>query len=184
MRRRLPTPEEALRILAAKRTRPQRRPAPPAGRSLAKLIKSLDERFGQGPGLLQARWREIVGDQLAKVTEPVKLTRGRGTTPGALEIKVGGPAATLIQHRAQEIMERVNLFLGEGTVGRLRIVQGPLKPRAEAPATPRRSRRAAPLDAAREAELAASLQDAPEGPLKAALTRLGRSVLREDDAGR
>ncbi|HYF21882.1 MAG TPA: DciA family protein [Caulobacteraceae bacterium] len=184
MPRRLPTPEETLRILAAKRTRPQRRPAPPAGRSLAKLIKSLDERFGQGPGMLQARWREIVGDQLARITEPVKLTKARGASPGALEIRVGGAAAALIQHRGQEIIERVNLFLGDGAIGRLRIVQGPLKPRAEAPATPRRRRSAAPLDAAREAELAESLKAAPDGPLKAALTRLGRSVLKEDDAGR
>ena len=55
MRRRpLPTAEEALEILKRRRTRPQFRPPPPAGKSLAPLIKQLDEKFGQGPVKVQA----------------------------------------------------------------------------------------------------------------------------------
>ena len=61
MPRRLPSADEALRILAEKRSKPLRRYTPPAGRSLRPLLKQLDERFGQGPGALAARWREIVG---------------------------------------------------------------------------------------------------------------------------
>src|SRR5580692_6544689 len=49
MPRSLPSHAEALRILTAKRARPPRRAPPAAGRSLTKLIKALDERFGQGP---------------------------------------------------------------------------------------------------------------------------------------
>ena len=70
----------------------------------------------------------------------------------------------------------MNLFLGSDAVQKLRIVQGPLRaPDAGAP-PPRR--RAVPLDAAQEAKLAESLADAPEGPLKEALAKLGRGVLR------
>lgn len=177
MPRTLPTPAEAAEILARKRTRPQRRPPPVAGRGLSKLLKELDAKYGQGPGALQARWREIVGVELAKRTEPVKLTKPRGGGPGALEIRVAGASAALIQHQAHEIVSRVNLFLGEGAVNKLRIVQGPLRTAAAAePKTARK--RAAPLDAAREAELAKSLENAPDGPLKAALLRLGRGVMR------
>ncbi len=133
--RRLPTLAEAAEILARRRTRPARRAAPPAGRSLTPLLKALDERFGQGPGALQARWPEIVGADLARRTEPVKLSLPRGGTPGVLEIRVAGPSATLIQHRSAEILERVNLFLGAGSAGRLRVVQGPLRLRpVQAPA--------------------------------------------------
>jgi len=133
--RKLPTLAEAAEILARRRTRPARRPAPPAGRSLTPLLKALDERFGQGPGALQARWPDIVGADLARRTEPVKLSSPRGGAPGVLEIRVAGPSATLIQHRSAEILERVNLFLGAGSAGRLRVVQGPLRLRpVQAPA--------------------------------------------------
>src|SRR5688572_12886069 len=108
-RRPLPTSQDAVRILASKRTRPMPRPPPPAGRGLAKLIRELDEKFGQGPGALQARWREIVGAEVAKRTEPVKLTKGRNGAPSSLEIRVAGASAAVIQHQAHEILARVNL---------------------------------------------------------------------------
>jgi hypothetical protein len=183
MRRPLPDAQETARILAVKRTRPAYKPAPPVGRSLAPLIKALDERFGKGADGLKARWREIVGERLAARTEPLKLVKGRGGAGASLELKVDGPSAALIQHAAPEILERVNLFLGPGAVERLRIVQGPVRrPLAAdgvaATAVKARRRSAAPLDAAMEAELAAGLASAPEGPLKAALLKLGRAVMR------
>lgn len=178
MRRSLPSTQDAIKILAAKRTRPARRPPPPAGRMLTSTLKALDEKFGQGPQALQARWREIVGEQIARRTEPVKVIKGRQGQPSTLEIRVDGPAAALIQHQAAEIVSRVNLFLGTGAIGRLRIVQGPLRPAAAAAPRPQ-IRRPAPLDAAKEAELKRSLEAAPDGPLKAALEELGRNILRK-----
>jgi len=177
-RRSLPSAEEALLILRRKRTRPPHRPPPPAGRSLNKLVREFDTKFGKGAGALQARWREIVGEQIARRTEPVKIVRGRNDGPSFLEIRVAGPAAALIQHQAPEILARVNLFLGEGRVDKLRIVQGPLRPAVKDAAPPPR-RRSPPLDAAEEAALAASLASAPDTPLKSALLALGRGVLRQ-----
>jgi hypothetical protein len=183
MSHRLPTEQEALRILAAKRTRRMPRASPPAGRSLAPLIKALDDRFGRGPDVLRARWREIVGEALATRTEPVKLSKPRGGGGAVLELKVDGPAAALIQHQAPDILARVNLFLGAGSVARLRVVQGPLRRAAPDQTAARtaqsRRRRARPLDAALEAELEAGLARFAEGPLKAALRHLGREVLRQ-----
>ncbi len=179
-RRSLPSPEETRRILAQKRTRPQRRPPPPAGRLLSPLIKALDDRFGKGPGVLEARWREIVGDLLADRTEPAKLSKGRAGQPGTLEIRVQGPAAALIQHQSGDILARVNLFLGEGAVGKLRIVQGPVKPRpARSQASaPRARKRPQPLDAAAEEALAASVSEIRDEGLKDQLLRLGRNLQR------
>ncbi len=178
-RRPLPTLEEARAILAAKRTRPQHRPPPPAGRGLSRFIKELDAKYGQGAGALTARWREVVGEEIARRTEPVKLVKGRNGAPSSLEIRVAGAAAAIIQHRAHEILSRVNLFLGPEAVQKLRIVQGPLH-RAET-APPRR--RGAPLDAAAEAKLAEDLAEAPEGRLKDALLALGRGVLKRHGQG-
>ncbi len=174
MRRRLPDIEDTLRILKEKRTRPQHRPPPPAGRALRGFMKELDGQFGHGASALTARWREVVGPDIARRTEPVKLVKGRNGGPSSLEIRVAGPAAAIIQHQAHDILARVNLFLGPDAVQKLRIVQGPLR-RAETPPPPRRR---APLDAAEEAALLDSLSGAPEGRLKDALLALGRGVLR------
>jgi hypothetical protein len=175
-RRDLPSLEDTRRILSAKRTQPQRRPPPPLGRALNKTLKEFDARFGQGSGALEARWREVVGPEIAKRTEPVKLTKGRNGGPSSLEIRVAGPAAAIIQHQAHEILARVNLFLGAEAVQKLRIVQGPLQKKHEPPA--KGLRRLPPLDAAAEAKLHQDLSAAPDGKMKAALLALGRGVLR------
>jgi hypothetical protein len=178
----LPSLEDARRILAAKRTRPARKAAPPVGRSLSPLIKALDDRFGQGAGALKARWREIVGDPLARRSEPAKLVKGRGGAGAVLEIKVEGAMAALVQHQSADILSRVNLFLGEGAVQRLRIVQGPIaaaKAPQTRPAQPKRLR-ARPLDAAAEAELSRSLEGTHHSGLRDGLERLGRAVLGRD----
>jgi hypothetical protein len=183
MSRPLPTAEEAARILGRKRSRPIARPPPPIGRALAPLIRELDKKFGQGSDGLKARWSEIVGASLSRRTEPSKLTKPRTGGPATLEVRVEGPSAALVQHQAQDIMARVNLFLGAGAVGKLRIVQGPLRGHARVDAgvaAAQRRRTAPPLDAAAERDLAQGLADLPEGPLKAALTRLGREVLRRE----
>jgi len=179
MPRRLPDNEEAARILATRKTRPPYRAAPTVGRSLGKFVKRLDERFGHGTGALHARWTEIVGETLARRTEPAKLVNSRSGGPATLEIRVDGPSAALIQHQTAEILERVNLFLGSGAVGKLRIVQGPVKARARptSAAAGRARTRPAPLDAATEAELEASVAPARDEGLKEALQRLGRGVL-------
>lgn len=180
--RRLPTPAETARILSERRTRPAYRGPPPAGKKLTPLLKGLEEKFGQGPDVLRARWREIAGEQLAARTEPVKLIKTR-TGGATLELKVDGPMAAVIQHQAPELLARVNLYLGEGQVSRLRIVQGRVKPPpavAETRAAKARRRRARPLDAAEEAALEQGLAKAADGPLKQALLKLGREVLRAE----
>ncbi len=177
MRRPLPTPQEAAAILAAKRTRPLRRPPPPAGVRLGAVIRALDARFGEGIGGLAARWREIVGEPLARASEPSRLIRSR-TGGASLEIRVDGPAAALVQHQAPQILERTNLFLGAGAVVRLRIVQGPVRARAAVKSSAG-SRRRRPLDAAQEAALEAELAGLEDEDLRQALLRFGRRVLRE-----
>ena len=138
MARPLPTPREAVLILANRRTRPMPGGPPAAARALTRTIKALDERFGRGADGLKARWREIVGDDLARRTEPTKLTRPRTGGASALELRVEGPSAAIILHRAPDILARVNLFLGAGAVDKLRIVQGPLRGTKARPAAPPR----------------------------------------------
>jgi len=184
MARDLPTESETREILSRRRTRPMPRPAPPAGRALTKFVRELDDRYGRGASALEPRWREIVGDQLARVTRPQKLTRGRGNQGGVLELRVAGPAALLVQHQSAEILSRANLFLGADSVQSLRIAQGPVKPLPmPAASTKGARRRIGPLDAAAQAELDRSVAAAPSG-LREALAGLGRAVLSDEEKRR
>ncbi len=181
MSRPLPSPRESLLIIGRRRARPAPGPPPAAGKALTATLKALDARFGKGDEGLKVRWREIVGEVLARRSEPLRLSRPRGGGPAALELRVEGPAATLIQHQAPDILGRVNLYLGRGTVDRLRIVQGPLRGalvrrRPERPPPPIRLDQ--PLDAAAEQALTQGMAHLPDGPLKTALTRLGRVMVR------
>jgi hypothetical protein len=185
MARPLPSARDVAYILATKRTRPAGRPPPAAARSLGKTLKALDARFGHGVEGLKARWAEIAGQTLARRTEPNKLITPRGGGGATLELRVAGPAATLVQHQAPDILARVNLFLGPDAVVKLRIVQGPLRgaPAREASVTSAARRRPkGPLDAAAEQRLSDDLSGLPEGRLKEALARLGREVIRADSA--
>lgn len=180
MRRPLPTESEAREILARCRTKPPLRPPPPAGRHLAPLIKKLDAQFGRGASALEPRWSEIVGERLARVCRPQKMTKGRGGAPGTLELRVVGAAALLVQHQSEDIIQRVNLFLGSQTIDKLRIQQGPVKPLTEGKSRPRPAGRRAlpPMPASAEAELKTQLETVPDS-LKSALQKLGRAVLSQ-----
>ncbi len=180
MTRPLPSAAETARILATKRTRPVQRPPPTAARTLNATLKALEAKFGPGAEGLKARWSEIVGTAMARRTEPVKLTRARGGEAATLELRVEGAAATLIAHQTADILARVNLYLGDKAVGRLRIVQGPLRGAAKKPGSslPPKRRPRGPLDAQAEQSLAEGLAAFPDDDLNKALLRLGREVLR------
>lgn len=176
--RSLPSEEEAADILRRRRTRPVRRPPPVAGKAVSRLVRALDRAHGPALGPLQTRWREIVGETLWRVSEPVKLIQPRGARAGTgatLELRVDGPAAAIVQHEAEDILARVNLSLGSGAVTRIRIAQGLIRRAARAKPA---GRKAPPLDAAQEADLEQMLASAPDGPLKQSLLRLGRAVMR------
>lgn len=109
-------------------------------------------------GLAEA-WPRIAGLDLAAASAPQRCTGG------TLSVACTGPAAMELQHRAEQLIERANRILGPGTVQRLRIVQKPVEtgmpPMAGRPEPP------API----------SLPELPEGPLRAALERLGAHLV-------
>ncbi|MDC7683802.1 DciA family protein [Asticcacaulis sp. BYS171W] len=181
MKDNLPSLDEAVRILRTTRTRRAPKPPPPVNRQIAPLLKTLNERFeayDTGAGRLKNRWAEIVGDTVARITEPLKVVRGKpgSKTPGTLELRVEGAYAAVIQHQNRVIIDRVNLFLGAGTVERLRLVQGPIQRAAKAaPPPPKR-----PLSAIEDLGLQESLKDVTDDRLKRELLKLGRAVLLKD----
>lgn len=152
--------------------------------ALAELVgRALDPvtaRRGFATAELIGAWADIVGGRYADCSRPERIVWPRGTankdSPGTLVVVVEGPRALFLQHEADQIIERVNGFLGHGAVGRLKIVQGamPSNDSAQGPTV-------MPLDATDKAKLDDTLADVESPGLRSALERLGQAVLAESN---
>jgi hypothetical protein len=165
---------------------------------LLKTLNARFEAFDTGAGRLKSRWPEIVGESMARLCEPVRLIKASPYTTkqapkqartrqidsavppkaaasgGVLEIRCESVYAPLLQHQSELITSRVNLFLGTGSVARIRIVQGQIEvAKPVKPVLPKR-----PLKPEADLALQQSLADVPDEKLKVALMKLGRAVLQ------
>jgi hypothetical protein len=153
-------------------TRPAIRGARPVGAALGKAAGKALRKHGFSEADLVLRWAEIVGERLAANSWPEKLTRGRDGQGGTLTLRVPGALALELQHRAPQIIARINGYFGRPVVARLALSQGPLPARAEAA----KGEGDGALTDEENAALERSLAGFPDGPLRASLMRLGRQV--------
>jgi len=116
---------------------------------------------------LKADWAAIVGPEWARVAWPAALGRD-----GALKLRTEPVAAIELQHRAPLLIERINLYFGRSAVTRLVFIQGVL-PRIPEP----RSSAPRPLAAGESEALDRRLSAIVDPELRAALGRLGRTVI-------
>jgi len=159
------------KYLESQRGRPQAKPVRSAGVAASKVMRPLSKKFGSGASALNEHWSQIVGQRWAKISKPERFTGGRdGRT---LIIRAPGAAASLIMASSGPIIDRLNGFLGESSVARIRVVQGQIKTEAYTP-PPLPHRGLTPTE---ENTLQSGLADMPEDSLKQALKKLGRGVL-------
>jgi hypothetical protein len=84
-------------------------------------------RAGFADPTLVLRWAEIVGPDVARISQPLKLSEG--PTGGTLTLKTEAAAAVFLQHQSRGLCERINAYLGRNAVTRLRFVSGTLPSR-------------------------------------------------------
>jgi hypothetical protein len=164
--------------IESRNARPPRRGAVKLSELVGKAIAPLAGRRGFATADLIAAWPTIAGTRFSDCTRPEKLQWPRGSAndgkSASLIVRVDGPRAVLFQHEAGQIIERVNTFLGYAAVSEIRIVQGPVE-KDRTKATPS----GADLSPEAEARLGAAILPVESDPLRSALGRLGRNVLRE-----
>ena len=147
----------------------------PVGSNIPKLTDPVFRKRGFAGGEIIRRWGEIVGPELDRACQPVKLAYGKGATlDGILTIRAAGGAALMIEHSSPQIIARINQFYGYRAVGRLKIVQARTK---NAFPAPKRPKKPASLPPARESALQEQLSEIENAELRAALARLGREIL-------
>ena len=146
-------------------------------RSAATLVERRVRDAGQSRGFavmrLLTHWPEIVGEELARMSRPGKVSHGKGFG-ATLTLICQGAAAPLVQMQASRIVDKVNACYGYSAISHVRVVQtaaeGFAEPRAEYRAAPRR-------DPAVEAEADDAAADVADPELREALRMLARNVL-------
>jgi hypothetical protein len=148
------------------------------GAYVARALDPVARARGFATTQLLSEWPAIVGAELAGFTMPDRLVwprrredaesggapKGRRGEGAILVLRVEGPRAIEVQHRADKILERVNTYFGYRAITEMRILQAPViraVPRAPAAPEPRGTEPLPPH---------AAIED--EG-LRQALSRLG-----------
>lgn len=152
----------------------------PLSRMVERLTKSMLGRHGFAHGAIVTKWPDIVGDDMARHTQPEKIVFSRdGVSGGTLHLRCdSGALATEVQHLEPQILERINTFFGYKAVVRVKLIQAPLpKPKGQAP-----SKAPRPLTADEAKSLAGTVANVDDDELREALERLGQSVMGKEDA--
>lgn len=149
-----------------------------AGETTRTQVRKAAANYGFAETDVLTRWPEVVGEALAGLCHPLKVSYGRTRGLGAtLLVATDGARAPEVEMSAPRIIERVNGFYGYRAIARVKVTQAAESLTREGLAAPGNSR-SAPEPAApalkRAAEIAAPVEN-PE--LRAALTRLGAYVL-------
>lgn len=167
------------------------RPKGPLGRAVGSFVPKLTqkafEKYGFSAATLLTDWTSIVGGDLASYTAPERLKWPRGVDaygdvadgasgrPGAtLVLRVDGPRALEVEHRARQILERINAYFGYRAVAEMRIVQAPITRRDAATPSIRKTA-ARPVPAAAPVDLARVADE----NLRAALAKLQAGIARD-----
>jgi hypothetical protein len=140
---------------------------------VAKIAAPALGKRGFAASQLITEWASVVGSEWAGKVAPERLSFPRGERrDGTLRVRVAAGFAPEVQHRAPQLLERINGFFGYGAVARLALVQGPpLRQAASRAPAPR------PMAPAERAALDARLAAIGDPALRDALRRLGAAVL-------
>ena len=140
-----------------------------------RLTKSMLGRHGFAHGAIVTKWPDIVGNDMARHTQPEKIVFSRdGVSGGVLHLRCdSGALATEIQHLEPQILDRINTFFGYKAVIRVKLIQGPMPKTKGQPA----ARAPRPLSAVEAKNLAGTVANVDDDELREALERLGQSIM-------
>ena len=154
-------------------TRVYERPRGGEARMVSDLVPEIGRaafrKFGFVQSSVVSRWREIVGDRLADVTQPAMIRFPAGQKAGGtLHLTISGAHAPMLQHVAPDIIGAVNRFFGYAAVAQVRMTHGQVTPAA--PVQPPAMLKPVP------AELGDSLRDIGDPELRTVLERMAAGL--------
>ena len=146
---------------------------------LKEPIRHAGEKRGFAMTRLLTHWAEIVGEDMARITRPVKVGYGREGMGATLSLLCAAAHAPMVQMDLPRMTERVNAVYGYRAIARISLTQTAATGFAEgqaqfAPAPKAAAPQLDPEIAAEAARTAAPVQD--EG-LRTALEALAQNIL-------
>ena len=143
-------------------------------------IRRASETRGFAQSRLLTHWAEIVGEETARATRPVKVSYAQGGLGATLTLLTTGAQAPMLEMQKEKLREKVNAVYGYNAISRLRITQTAPTGFAEGQVdfTHRPKAKSGPSHAPEAQAVAAELV-APVGDegLRLALESLGRNVI-------
>ena len=95
----------------------------PAFSLVTNQVRGAGEARGFAVARLVTHWAETVGEDLAKVTRPVKIGYSQGGMGATLSILVQGAHAPMVGMQLERIRERVNAVYGYNAISRVHLTQ-------------------------------------------------------------
>lgn len=86
-------------------------------------IRHATESRGFAVARLLTHWPEVVGEDLARMTRPVKIGYGREGMGATLTLLVASAHAPMIQMQLPRIIEKVNAVYGYAAISRITLTQ-------------------------------------------------------------
>lgn len=150
----------------------------PTARLLAERIRTAGESRGFAVARLLTHWPEIAGEELSRVTRPVKVHYGREGMGASLTLLTTGSNAPIIEMQKEKLRERVNAVYGYAAISRILITQTAATGFAEGQAAFTTKPKAAPVpDPQVQAEAARTAAPIHDEGLRMALEALAQNIL-------
>ena len=156
-----------------------------AGATARPVLDNIAGKHGFAETDVLLNWPHIAGEALSATCQPVKVTYGSSRSLGAvLVVQATSARAPEVEHRAPQIIDRINQFYGYRAIGRIRITQstglglrrGFAEEQAAFDGPGPAARDPSPSETTRAATMAAKI----ESPgLRRALARMGAHVLAQ-----
>jgi hypothetical protein len=141
-------------------------------------VRAAGEQRGFAVTRLLTHWPDVVGNDLATITRPVKVGYTRDGMGATLTVLVSSAMAPIVQMQLPAIRDKVNAVYGYAAISRISLTQtapsGFADGQAEFIVAPKVKKAPDPAIIVQAAETAAPVQDAG---LRAALEALAQNIL-------
>lgn len=140
-------------------------------------IRAAGEARGFAVTRLLTNWAEVAGEDLARITRPVKIGYSRDGIGATLTLLVASAHAPLVQMQLPRLVERVNAIYGYSAISRIALTQtaptGFAEGQAEFVPAPKAAPAPDPAILSRAADTAAPIADPG---FRAALEALAQNI--------
>ena len=150
----------------------------PAFGLMKDAVRTAGETRGFAVARLLTHWTEVVGEDMARKTRPVKIGYGKGGMGATLTLLVKASEAPMVQMALPQLKDRVNAVYGYAAVHHIHLTQTAATGFAEGQAefTPARKAPKTP-DPATTAKAQAVAGGVTDPSLRSALEQLAQNIL-------